>query len=614
MRQRLFVVLCVLTLWWLVPPLQQVYAQNRVDIIARVGFGNTYSADTLTPIQLTISGDNQDQSVVVEWVVTNDTGSHVTWQRAIELPAQSSKQLVFNSVIPGYARSIMARVRADNQVIASTMINAEAAGSPLNVVVASDMNLLASLGSTPLPDGSTPLVRGITPEQFPSEVTSLQGIFTLFIDDPSLLSPAQTKAIILWLNLGGRVVLAGNTTGEWATRAAVQIDTTQPISPVFAANLPNSWPKTLQLPAITPHTDAIAVSERNPLLWSRSIGRGELFQSVVPFVVTRDWSAQSWYWQPVVSPVYPASITTVGFPPAGSANDPLMYGINIPALNHPAPGLIFGLIVLYIIVIGPITYQILKRRNALDMAWVSIPVTALVVTLLLAVTGWVVRGNNTLVYALSTIQQQSDADTAFVATSLAVYTPFRTTIQITSNQGASLAPLYDNQNMSVGVVNDADGTNRVSYTSDIGDVHYFQSTTTIPAPLQISQRLVYRGGSLDGDVTVTGIPLSDAVLLHGTFSQALGNITTNTPIKVHIDSTSSSFPCDAPNDGQATFNVLRIYEQVAGPCGAVNALPENRVVLYGWSDMPLDLPQTSDHPISDKRQLVIMTFTIPVTP
>jgi len=307
-------------------------------------------------------------------------------------------------------------------------------------------------------------------------------------------------------------------------------------------------------------------------------------------------------------------MTTVGFPPAGSANDPLMYGINIPALNHPAPGLIFGLIVLYIIVIGPITYQVLKRRKALDMAWVSIPVTALVVTLLLAVTGWVVRGNNTLVYALSTIQQQSDADTAFVATSLAVYTPFRTTIQITSNQGASLAPLYDNQNMSVGVVNDADGTNRVRYTSGIGDVHYFQSTTTIPAPLQISQRLVYRGGSLDGDITVTGIPLSDAVLLHGTFSQVLGNIATNTPINVHIDSTSSSFPCDAPNDDQATFNVLRIYEQVAGPCGAVNALPENRVVLYGWSDMPLDLPQTSDHPISDKRQLVIMTFTIPVTP
>lgn len=107
---------------------------------------------------------------------------------------------------------------------------------------------------------------------------------------------------------------------------------------------------------------------------------------------------------------------------------------------------------------------------------------------------------------------------------------------------------------------------------------------------------------------------SEAVLLHGTFSQALGNITSNTPINVHIDSNSSSFPCDAPNDGQATFNLLRIYEQVAGPCGAVNALPENRVVLYGWSDMPLDLPQTSDHPISDKRQLVILTFTIPVTP
>jgi hypothetical protein len=174
-----------------------VHAQNRVDIIARVGFGNSYSVDAITPIQLTISGDNQDRSVVVEWVVTNDTGSHVTWQRDIALPAQSSKQVTFGSVIPGYARSIMARVRADDQIIASTMINAEAAGSPLNVVVSTDASLLATLASTAFPDGSTPLIRIIPPDQLPSDVTSLQGIFTLFIDDPQILTPAQTNAIIL---------------------------------------------------------------------------------------------------------------------------------------------------------------------------------------------------------------------------------------------------------------------------------------------------------------------------------------------------------------------------------------------------------------------------------
>jgi hypothetical protein len=291
-----------------------------------------------------------------------------------------------------------------------------------------------------------------------------------------------------------------------------------------------------------------------------------------------------------------------------------MYGINIPALNHPAPGLIFGVIGLYIIEVGPVTYQILKRRNALDRAWVSIPIVALVVTLSLAATGWVVRGNNTLVYALSTIQQRSDASTAFAATSLGVYTPFRSNIRITSKPGNPLTPLYDNQNLPIGVVNDTDNSNSVSYTSDIGDVHYFQSTAIIPAPVQLSHHLVYRAGSLDGDITVTGIPLSDAVLLHGSFSQALGNIAVNKPMSVHIDSTSSSFPCDAPNESQATFNVLRIYEQVAGPCGAVNALPDNRVVLYGWSDNPIDLAQVQDHSVSAQRQLVIVTLTIPITP
>lgn len=614
MWQRIFVVLCVLMIGLFVPVTPQVHAQTRVDIVARVGFANTYSVDAITPIQLTINGDNQDRSVVVEWVISNDTGSHVTWQQAIALPAQSSKQLNFNSVMPGYARSIMARVRADDQIIASTMINAEAAGNLLNVVVANDANLLASLGNTPLPDASTPLIRIVPPEQLPNDVTSLQGIFTLFIDDPSLLTPAQTKAIILWLTLGGRAVVAGNVTGEWATLAAVSVDVSQALSADLVDMTPKSWPQNIQLPAINPHPDAVALDERMPLLWSRSIGRGELFQSVVPFATTRDWQQQAWYWQPVVSPVYPASMTTVGFPPNGSSRDPLMYSINIPALNNPAPGLIFGLIVLYIIVIGPVTYQILKRRNALDMAWLSIPVLALVVTLSLAAAGWLLRGSDTLIYTLTTVQQQGDADTAFAATSLAVYTPFRTTIDITSTPQTSLTPLYDNQNSPMRVINSADGTNSVSYTSTIGAVHYFQHSTTIAAPVQIRPQLVYRNGSLDGTLAVSGIPLSDSVLLHGTFSQTLGDITTNAPITVHIDSNSSSFPCDVPNDGLAAFSKLRIYEQVVGPCGAINALPENRVVLYGWSNMPLDLPQISNYSISDKRQLVIVTFTVPVTP
>jgi hypothetical protein len=43
-------------------------------------------------------------------------------------------------------------------------------------------------------------------------------------------------------------------------------------------------------------------------------------------------------------------------------------------------------------------------------------------------------------------------------------------------------------------------------------------------------------------------------------------------------------------------------------------LPDNRVVLYGWSDSPIDLAQVQDHSVSAQRQLVIVTLTIPITP
>jgi hypothetical protein len=44
------------------------------------------------------------------------------------------------------------------------------------------------------------------------------------------------------MNLGGRVVLAGNATGQWAPLAAIQVDPSQPMAATLAANLPKSWP------------------------------------------------------------------------------------------------------------------------------------------------------------------------------------------------------------------------------------------------------------------------------------------------------------------------------------------------------------------------------------
>jgi hypothetical protein len=182
----------------LMPWYQPVHAQTTagVDITAQVGFANSYAVMRLTPVVLTVTGDDVDRDVRLEWAITADRGTVVTWYHDITLPARSQKRIEFTTIMPGYARNIVARVRDSNGILRSTIINAEPISDLLSVVIADDTNLLAELNTATLANGAIPaVVRTVTPQAFPSTVAALHGIYTLFIADPLQLTVAQQGAI-----------------------------------------------------------------------------------------------------------------------------------------------------------------------------------------------------------------------------------------------------------------------------------------------------------------------------------------------------------------------------------------------------------------------------------
>ena len=589
-----------------------VHAQTsaRVDIAARVGFANTYAVARVTPVVLTVTGDSVDRNVRLEWAVTADRGTVVTWAHAITLPAQSQKQVEFTTIMPGYARSIVARVRDESGILSSTIINAEPANDLLNVVIASDSNLLADLDQTATNSGYMPVVRTVSPQEFPSDIAALHGVYTIFVADPAQLSATQKRVIRTWIALGGRIVFGGALGGDWQDMAAITIDDTQTLS---RTALPDTWPSARTVPLARARANAVPVSGHEGLLWRRSMGRGDVYQSVLPLAATRGWDEQAWYWQPVSEPAYPLSMSVAAYPSNGGVSEVLASGLTIPALTQLSPLVVFLIVAGYIIVIAPVTYLVLKRRGTLDLAWVTIPVTAIVVTAILVASNWIIRGNNTLIYGLVIVHQDDQTADAMVTSSLAVYTPLRTSIQVRDAQATSLIELNPQPTHAI---TQQDATNHQStYTSDIGDINYFMGMSLVPRPLSIQHTLVRRDTTLSGTVTLSGMALHDVVVVADTFSQRIGDVTSGAPFAVSIDTTASpQFPCDEPDDVNATFNSQRLYTQIAGPCGAVSALPTDRVTIYGWSDVQAPIAQVVDMPTTAQRQLNIVTLVVPTTP
>ena len=603
-------VICILTL--MLPTQVPVHAQTtaRVDITARVGFANTYTVARVTPVVLTVTGDRIDRNVRLEWAVTADRGTVVTWSHDVTLPAQSQKQVEFTTIMPGYARSIVARVRDESGILSSTIINAEPASDMLNVVIASDTNLLADLDQTATSSGYLPTVRTVTPQEFPSDIAAFHGIYAVFVADPAQLSPAQQRAIRAWIPLGGRVVFGGALSGDWQDLAAIAIDTSQTLPPSM---LPDTWPRTLAVPNAQAIANAVPVTSHEGLLWRRSIGRGDVYQSVLPLAATRGWDEQAWYWQPVSEPTYPMSMSVAAYPSNGGVSEVLASGLTIPALTQLSPLVVFLIVVGYIIVIAPLTYLVLKRRGTLDLAWITIPVTAIVVTGLLVASNWIIRGNDTLIYGLVIVHQDDQTADAMVTSSLAIYTPLRTSIRVQDSNATALIEL--NTQPTHAITQQGPTSHQSTYTSDIGDINYFMGMSLQPRPLSIQHTLVRSDTTLRGTVTLTGMALRDVVVVADTFSQRIGDVAAGTAFPVSIDTTSSvQFPCDEPNDSNATFNLQRLYTQIAGPCGAVTALPTDRVTIYGWSDVQAPIAQVVDMPTTAQRQLNIVTLVVPTTP
>lgn len=613
MRQlcRMFIALIIITLSAIHPTLSSAQSSNRVTIDAIVGFENAFYADAFAPVRFIINGDSRDRTVTVEWVVTDDNGTAVAWKKDLNLPAQSRKTIDMTVVLPGYSRSIVARVRdSDGSIVASTMVDAQPVFDSLHVVVSTNINLLRGL-SQPDPNVSVvPEVRHITVDLLPRHVTALQGVTTLFIDDPSQLSVPQAEAVRTWMTLGGTLVVAGTLTGPLADVALIS-----PQASMLDANAltlppqaPAPWPTAVSVPVATVRDpDATLVFADVPLLWQANVARGRVFHSSVAFAATQDWPGQRWLWQPVVEPVYPSLISTIGYANTYQYNEPLSASLAIPSLSRPTPALLVAIIALYVALIGPATYLVLKRRRQLDWAWAVIPAIAVFLSGILMVVGIVQRGNSVLTYHLTIVQQHASASRAYASTTTALYTPFRSTFRTQIPPVESVRLLTIPAITSVQTASDG---YEADIIGNIGSVQYIATNQIVPA-ITLTPALTSTDGVLSGDIVLLGNhALSDAGILYQEQYYALGDMRGGIPSRIDANRPPVPFPCDITGDAATHIDKNRLFVAVFGPCGATPAFRADQALLIGWSTPTVAVPVFAGITPQAQPQLHIITIDL----
>lgn len=354
----------------------------------------------------------------------------------------------------------------------------------------------------------------VAPEDLPSRAEAWAIIDRLVWQDvdPARLSPEQLDALATWVGAGGRLIVAGGQAG--IAGVAGLPEELLPFVPTSTIDVPARDLGSLvgELPAGTPPLPAltggltrgsvITWSDGHPIAAQVAVGQGLVslvgIDPTVPAIAGAPGA--NGMWRRVIGPL------------TGQALNPLMLqddsqivaALNsLPAVALPDLGLLFALLAVYIALIGPINYLILRRIDRREWAWVTMPVLVLVFSVGTYLVGMGLKGTDVIVDQLAIVRAAAGSDRGLAQAYVGIFSPNRRTFDVAVGEDALLAnPAYQAQAQG-GVPLDVVGGESArlrGYEVGFGVLRTFRAEAPVAAPRVVAD-LTYRDGVLEGTLT-----------------------------------------------------------------------------------------------------------------
>jgi hypothetical protein len=114
---------------------------------------------------------------------------------------------------------------------------------------------------------------------------------------------------------------------------------------------------------------------------------------------------------------------------------------NLPSLEVPPAELLLVVIVAYILLIGPISYLVLRRLDRRELAWVTAPLLVAVFTACSFGIGNSMKGTEVIVNQISLIRSSGAGGSATIESYAGIFSPDRATYDMTVENDALMAKL-----------------------------------------------------------------------------------------------------------------------------------------------------------------------------
>lgn len=590
--------------------------QNPVKMQARAGFGDdgSYLMGAWFPVRVTLDNPagGQNMKVRLEVSLLGDEGSSGpgaqvgVYARDVDLPSPSRKQVTLYTYSGGFVHSLDVRLMQGETQVAKTTVNLDPidpTSAAIVGVVSSDAALLNVYKGEPVGHVENPPYSsqygGPPPQQnnnqparativhmslddIPTLSNALDGLDALFIDDvdTGALAQEQRDALASWVGRGGTLTVSSRPGGPDAlggladiapvtatgTRTLTRMQgladlVAVPITPTGATIVPDAKLRT----DAASGARLLAAEGGVPLVAVHDLGRGQVaYLGVSPGVApVKNWDGLVPLVRRLLAEHALRSVSGgKGFgrssgPPQGQLFD--LYGsiFDLPSLDLPEPLLIGLFMLVYIILMGPVNYLVLKRMRRAELAWLTIPAMVAVFSIGAYIIGFQSKGGELLTIRGNVMHTEAGLKQVEVRQYLGLFSPTRRTyrIQLGADAIATEIDAYGygysngsgNQSVKPPVVVGGSTTTLENVNVNTWSLRGFtaQSAVQMASPLQTDLHL--GDNIIEGTVLNKGnTPLQDVALVRGGAVQYIGALAPGQTAPVKLSISNQAFNPGSP--------------------------------------------------------------------
>lgn len=410
--QWALIALILATLLW--PSALQ--AQEGLQLEAQVAFAGNYTPGTWLPVHVSLRNDGPPRTVLV---AATTPGASVRNVQPVELPAGAAKEITLYVALDQETRLLRLSVEQAGVVLVvqEFELRPRSGERMLGLLVGQDPQLRLprrqDLAEQPFNSFLLEL------ERFPERAAGLSSLGMLLLHDlPSeTLRPDQHAAILAWVHAGGHLILAGGLAAPRtlaglppallpASFGAAQMITDLPLAALAEA----AGPGPLNGIQLLPVPGARVVGPADAPAWvSNVVGRGQVtqlaFDPAQPALA--NWAAAPSFWDQLLRPAVLVR-SSVGLQTSVDALQEQIITASLaslPAIQLPPTDLIFLILAIYAVLIGPGVALLLRRADRQTWAWLVVPLGGLAVAGLTLAIASTLRPDQRLVTRATLVEQ-----------------------------------------------------------------------------------------------------------------------------------------------------------------------------------------------------------------